>query len=351
MSQYWSKVARRLEPYIPGEQPKDKMYIKLNTNELPYPPSPRVLAAMKAAVNESLRLYPTPTCDELRTCIARYYGLNLEQVFVGNGSDEVLAFAFMAFFDPGEPIMFPDITYSFYPVYAELFNIDYQLVPLAADFSLPVEKFFTGNGGIIFPNPNAPTGQYIGLAAIEEILKRNTERIVLVDEAYIDFGGQSSVSLIDKYPNLLVVQTLSKSRALAGLRVGFALGQANLIEGLRRVKNSVNSYTLDRVALAGAQAAFEDEAYFQETRRKVIATREETVVRLVPLGFTVIPSQANFVFIRHRSVPARHIYQQLREKGILVRYFDKPRINEFLRVSIGSDAEMTAFINTLTEII
>jgi len=351
MSQYWSKVARRLEPYIPGEQPKDKKYIKLNTNELPYPPSPRVLAAMKEAVNESLRLYPTPTCDELRACIARYYGLNPEQVFVGNGSDEVLAFAFMAFFNPGEPIMFPDITYSFYPVYADLFNIDYQLVPLAEDFSLPVEKFFTDNGGIIFPNPNAPTGRYIGLAAIEEILKRNTERIVLVDEAYIDFGGQSAVGLIDKYPNLLVVQTLSKSRGLAGLRVGFALSQADLIEGLRRVKNSVNSYTLDRVALAGAQAAFEDEAYFEETRRKVIATREETVARLVPLGFTVIPSQANFIFIRHRSIPARHLYQQLREKGILVRYFDKPRINEFLRVSIGSDAEMTAFVRTLTEII
>lgn len=351
MSQYWSEIARGLDPYVPGEQPKDKVYIKLNTNELPYPPSPKALAAMQEAANENLRLYPDPACTELRTSIARYHGLKMEQVFVGNGSDEVLAFAFMAFFDPGKPILFPDISYSFYPVYANLFRIDYQLVPLANDFSLPVEDFFSNNGGIIFPNPNAPTGRYITPADIEKILRKNTERAVIVDEAYIDFGGESASGLIDKYPNLLVVQTLSKSRALAGLRVGYALGQAELIEALRRVKNCFNSYTLDRVAFAGAMASFADEAYFQETRRKVIATREETVAKLANMGFTVIPSQANFIFIRHQSAAASLIYQQLREKGILVRYFAKPRIDEYLRVSIGSDAEMAAFLKALQEII
>lgn len=351
MSQYWSEIARGLEPYVPGEQPKDKTYVKLNTNENPYPPSPKVLEAMKQAANENLRLYPAPACDELRTCIAGYHGLAKEQVFAGNGSDEVLAFIFLAFFNPGQPILFPDITYSFYPVYAKLFNIDYKLVPLEGDFSIPLEKFSQQNGGIIFPNPNAPTGRYMAVEAIEGILQRNTKHVVVVDEAYIDFGGESAVKLINKYPQLLVVHTLSKSRSLAGLRVGFAMGHEELIEGLDRVKNCINSYTLDRVALAGATATFADEAYFQDMRRKVIATREKTIACLQKIGFTVIPSQANFIFIKHQSASADDLYQQLRAKGILVRYFNKPRINEFLRVSIGSDEEMACFLRVLTEII
>lgn len=351
MRKFWSKLAQSLEPYVPGEQPKDKSYIKLNTNENPYPPSPKVLEAIKRAANEQLRLYPSPTCDDLRECIAQYHGLKKEQIFVGNGSDELLAFAFWAFFNPGKPILFPDITYSFYPVYAKLCHIDYKLIPLEEDFSIPVGSFFSDNGGIIFPNPNAPTGKQIEIAGIEAILRKNSEQVVVVDEAYIDFGGESAVQLVDRYPNLLVVQTLSKSRSLAGLRVGFALGNQNLIEGLDRIKNSINSYTLDRIALAGALEAFKDEEYFCATRLKVINTREKTVKNLEKIGFTVIPSQANFIFISHPSVSAPDIYQQLKENGILVRYFNKARIDNFLRVSIGSEADMQCFLETLTEIV
>lgn len=352
MSKYWSTVTQALEPYVPGEQPKDKTYIKLNTNENPYPPSPQVLAAMKQAADENLRLYPTPTCDELRACIAAYNGLTKEQVFVGNGSDEVLAFSFLSFFNPGQPILFPDITYSFYPVYAALFHIDYHLVRLTEDFSIPAEEFSAQqNGGIIFPNPNAPTGKCLPLTAIAEILRSNPEQVVIVDEAYIDFGGESAVALIDQYPNLLVIQTLSKSRSLAGLRVGFALGHPDLIAGLDRVKNSINSYTLDRTALAGAIATFADEAYFQAARLKIIATRDRITAQLQATGFLVIPSQANFIFISHPTIPAQQLYQQLRERGILVRYFNKPRIDNFLRVSIGSDEEMEAFRQAIIEIL
>lgn len=351
MSKYWSNVVRQLEPYIPGEQPKDKTYIKLNTNENPYPPSPKVIQVMQETVNESLRLYPNPACDELRVGISQYYGLTKEQVFVGNGSDELLAFSFLAFFNPGSPILFPDITYSFYPVYAALFNIEYQLVPLNEDFSISVNGFAEKNGGIIFPNPNAPTGKGIALTAIEEILKHNADQVVIVDEAYIDFGGESAVALINQNPNLLIIQTLSKSRSLAGLRVGFAMGHKDLIEALDRVKNSINSYTLDRVALAGALESFNDEAYFQDVRQRVIATREKTVARMKEMGFIVIPSIANFIFISHPLLPAITIYQQLRQKDILVRYFNKPRIDNFLRVSIGSDEEMECFLQAVAEVI
>jgi histidinol-phosphate aminotransferase len=351
MSKYWSQIVRSIEPYVPGEQPKDKTYVKLNTNENPYPPSPKVLAAIREAANENLRLYPTPTCDELRQGIAQYYNLAKEQVFVGNGSDEVLAFSFQAFFNPRIPILFPDITYSFYPVYSALFHIDYKVVPLAEDFSIPIEQFFEKNGGVIFPNPNAPTGKYIALEAVEAILRQNTDQVVIVDEAYIDFGGESAVKLIDRYPNLLVVQTLSKSRSLAGLRVGLALGQKELIAGLERIKNSINSYTLDQIALAGALASFEDEKYFQETKQKIITTREKITVSLTASGFTVIPSQANFIFISHPQTGADEIYQQLRKNGILVRYFNKLRIDNFLRVSIGSDEEMATFLQAINEIV
>lgn len=351
MSKYWSKVARTLEPYVPGEQPKDKQYIKLNTNENPYPPSPKAVLAMKAAAGDDLRLYPTPTCDELRECIAAYHGLTRDQVFVGNGSDEVLAFCFLAYFNPGEPILFPDITYSFYPVYASLFHIDYRTVPLNDDFSIPAEKFLQQNGGIIFPNPNAPTGRYLELEAVEKIIRENSERVVIVDEAYIDFGGESAVRLINQYANLLVVQTFSKSRSLAGLRVGFAFGQKELIEALDRVKNSINSYTLDRVALTGARESFQDEAYFQTTRQKIIATRDRVVGGLRAAGFIVVPSAANFIFISHPVMAAEAIFQQLREQGVLVRYFKKPRIDNYLRVSIGSDEEMDQFVAALQKII
>lgn len=351
MSKYWSRLASTLEPYIPGEQPKDKTYIKLNTNENPYPPSPQAIAAMQQAADADLRLYPTPTCDELRASIAETHALTADEVFVGNGSDEVLAFSFLAFFNPGAPILFPDITYSFYPVYASLFQIDYQQLPLQDDFSLTPEDYFVPNGGVIFPNPNAPTGRYLPLAAVEAIIRHNENQVVIVDEAYIDFGGESAAKLVRQYPNLLVIQTYSKSRSLAGLRVGFALGQPHLIEGLDRVKNSINSYTLDRIALAGALASWQDTAYFQDTCQRVMATRDKTVQAVQAMGFTVVPSLANFIFIKHAALPAAQLFSQLKERGILVRYFKKPRIDNYLRVSIGSEAEMETFVKVVRELV
>lgn len=351
MSKYWSNLAKSLEPYVPGEQPKDKKYIKLNTNENPYPPSPKVIGAIKNNVDETLKLYPDPNGDELKKTLANYYGLKKEQVFVGNGSDEVLAFSFMAFFDPNESIVFPDITYSFYPVYANIFKINYNVVPLNEDFTIPVEKLFNADGGVIIPNPNAPTGNYVELKHIEEILNRNKDKVVIIDEAYVDFGGESAVALIDKYPNLLVIQTLSKSRSLAGLRVGFAFGHEDLINGLESVKNSVNSYTLDKLALVGAVEAIKDDEYFNETRNKIINTRERVTEELEKLGFNIIPSKSNFIFISHKSIKAEDIFIKLREESILVRYFRQPRIDNYLRVTIGNDEEMDAFIKALNKII
>ena len=351
MSKYWSKMAAKAEPYIPGEQPKERTYIKLNTNENPYGPSPQVIEAISAVTDERMRLYPDPTCEALTDTIAQYYGRNKDEVFVGNGSDEVLAFVFMAFFNPDCPVAFPDITYSFYPVYANLFNIDYKLVPLEADFSLSLDRFPQENGGVIIPNPNAPTGKVVSLEFIEMLLKRNPEKVVVIDEAYIDFGGISSACLIDKYPNLLVVYTLSKSRGLAGLRVGYALGQPHLIEGLNRVKNSFNSYTLDRLAIAGGVAAFKDDAYFKETRDKIMATRTRVTESLRALNFTVYESVANFIFISSPDIPAKALFEKLREMGILVRYFNKPRIDNCLRVTIGTDVEMDALISAIKTIL
>jgi histidinol-phosphate aminotransferase len=347
MSRYWSDIVSKLEPYVPGEQPKDKKYIKLNTNENPYPPSPKVLEAIKNACNSDIRLYPDPECDILRKTIAEYFNLEKEQVFVGNGSDELLAFSFMAFFNPGKPIFFPDITYSFYPVYSQIFNIDYKLVELDEEFSVPVDKFLEKNGGIILPNPNAPTGKFLPIESIKIILSGNPDSVVIIDEAYIDFGGESASRLINEFPNLLVIQTLSKSRSLAGLRLGFALGNKKLTEGLDRVKNSFNSYTIDRLALAGAEAAFKDEAYFQETRKKIIATRDKVSLYLKSIGFKVIDSKANFIFISPPSVKASTLFQKLRENGVLVRYFNKARIEDYLRVSIGSEEDMDVFIDVV----
>jgi histidinol-phosphate aminotransferase len=347
MNRFWSDITRQVQPYIPGEQPKDRRYIKLNTNENPYAPSLQVLAAIRQAADDSLRLYPDPACDEVREVIARQFSLTKEQVFMGNGSDEILAFSFMAFFNPGNPILFPDITYSFYKVYAAVYNIPYELLPLNDDFSLSIDGFSTPNGGIVIANPNAPTGRALPLTAIESIIQRNSGQVVIVDEAYVDFGAESAVPLIKKYPNLLVVHTFSKSRALAGLRVGFAMGDAGLIEGLCRIKESINSYTLDRLALKGAVAALQDTAYFELTRNKIIATRERISQALAVKGFSVIPSKTNFLFISHPQVPAAELFSRLREKGILVRYFKAPRIDNYLRVTIGTDAEMDAFLSVL----
>ncbi|HHW47378.1 MAG TPA: histidinol-phosphate transaminase [Clostridiaceae bacterium] len=351
MNIYWSDTAKRLEPYVPGEQPQDRKYIKLNTNENPYPPSPKVLEAIKNAADDRLRLYPDPDCNSLKEYIAQYFGLEKGQVFVGNGSDEILAFAFLTFFNPGNSILFPDITYSFYPVYCGLYGINYKTVPLDENFSIPVESFFQKNGGIIIANPNAPTGKYLDVSLIRQILERNTKSVVLIDEAYIDFGGESSVKLVNEYPNLLVVQTLSKSRSLAGLRVGFALGDRGLIEGLDRVKNSFNSYTLDRLAIVSAIEAIKDETYFRKTREKVIRTRERVSRELTGIGFEVVDSLANFIFIRHPKVYAYDIFQKLREQGILVRHFNKPGIDNFLRVSIGTDSEMDIFLRVIKNIV
>lgn len=297
-----------------------------------------------------MRLYPDPTCDSLRETIAAHYGLTKEHVFVGNGSDEILAFAFPAFFSPKRPILFPDITYSFYPVYAQLYRLPYETVPTDEQFRIDPKSYSVPNGGVILPNPNAPTARCLIINGIKEILEANRGQVVIVDEAYIDFGGESVVPLVAEYPNLLVVQTLSKSRSLAGLRVGMAFGHPDLIEGLNRIKNSFNSYTLDRLALAGAIAAIEDRAYFEETNRKVVATRDRTTAALRELGFEVIDSLANFVFVTHPVKEARELFAALKERGILVRYFNKPRIDRYLRVSIGTDEEMDAFLDALREL-
>ncbi len=351
MSIFWSEIAKQITPYVPGEQPRDKKYIKLNTNENPYPPSPEVIKAIRKAANEDLRLYPDPDCNELRCVIAEYFTLSKDQVFIGNGSDEILAFSFPAFFNPKKPILFPDITYSFYTVYAKLFHIDYHLIPLDHEFSIPVDQLTKKNFGIIFPNPNAPTGKYLPIEKIKHVLEKNKEVMVIIDEAYIDFGGKSAVSLLSQYPNLLIIQTLSKSRSLAGLRLGFALGHKDLIEGLNRVKNSFNSYTIDRLALACAKEAIKDTTYFNNIRNKIITTREQTANQLIDFGFKVIDSKANFLFITHPVHPAEKLFSQLKEWGILVRYFKTPRIDNYLRVTIGSDEQMDTFLTTVQKLL
>lgn len=351
MSKFWSSMVKRTEPYVPGEQVVQQDIVKLNTNENPYPPSPKVIEAIRGEMEPNLRLYPSPTADDLRTTIGQRYALTADEVFVGNGSDEVLAFSFMAFFEPGQPIRFPDVTYSFYPVYAKLFDIRYEEVALNEDFTLQVDKFFQSEGGVILPNPNAPTSLYANLEHIEEIVENNPDQVVIIDEAYIDFASKSAAELIQQYDNLLVIQTTSKSRSLAGLRVGYAMGNAALIDALIRIKDSFNSYTLDRLALVGAQAAFEDEEYFMETIAKITATRDKISVALQKLGFTVLPSQANFVFVRHETVLAEILYNGLKKEGVLVRYFNKPGIDNYLRVTIGTDGQMEQLIEKLTEIL
>ena len=357
-SPFWSPIVDELTPYVPGEQPKAHLQsplIKLNTNENPYPPSPAVSAAIKAEADQTLRLYPDPNSDALCSALARYFSLTSDQVFVGNGSDEVLAHIFPALLNKSQPILFPDITYSFYPVYSQLYRVEFQTVPLKADFSIDTDDFQWANGGIIFPNPNAPTGRLLPIesirACLEHQLHANPTSVVVVDEAYIDFGGVSAACLIDEYPNLLVVQTLSKSRSLAGLRVGFALGQAHLIEALNRVKNSFNSYPIDRLALVGAVAAIEDQVYFEQCCAQVISTRHWTENQLKSLGFEVIPSYANFLMTTHPQYSADQLASALRQANIIVRHFKLPRIQQYLRITIGTQEEMNRFIAVLREII
>ncbi|NWL79942.1 histidinol-phosphate transaminase [Pseudomonas taiwanensis] len=347
MSKFWSPFVKGLVPYVPGEQPKLAKLVKLNTNENPYGPSPKAVAAMQAEVGDNLRLYPDPNSDRLKQAVADYYGVQTNQVFVGNGSDEVLAHAFHGLFQHGKPLLFPDVSYSFYPVYCGLYGIPFEALPLDEQFQIRVEDYARPNGGIVFPNPNAPTGCLLALDAIERLLKANPDTVVLVDEAYIDFGGETAISLVDRYPNLLVTQTLSKSRSLAGLRVGLAVGHPDLIEALERIKNSFNSYPLDRMAIAGAAVAFEDKAYFEETCRKVIDSRELLVAELGKLGFEVLPSAANFVFARHPQKDAAGIAAGLREQGVIVRHFKQERIAQFLRITIGTPEQNQALLDAL----
>jgi histidinol-phosphate aminotransferase len=350
MSRFWTDKIASLDPYVPGEQPQDKKYIKLNTNESPYAPSSKALSAMAAEVSERLRLYPDPNGSALKNALAKSYQLEANQVFIGNGSDEVLALAFMGYFAGGKPLAFADVTYSFYKVYAGLYGIEPELISLNENFDIvPADYQNLEVSGVVVTNPNAPTGKALSLADIEFILKANPDVVVLVDEAYVDFGAQSASTLINQYPNLLVVQTLSKSRALAGIRVGYALGHPELIEGLERLKNSFNSYPVDRIALAGATAAVEDEAYLKEICDKTIATREQSVKDLEALGFNVLPSATNFVFVTHPEKDAEQIYLALKEQGILVRFFgsNKPRIGNYLRITIGTDEEMAALTAAL----
>ena len=346
----WSPSVRQLEPYIPGEQPKIQDLLKLNTNENPYPPSPRVVEAVQAQLAhqaERLRLYPDPESSALKAAIAKQQGVTVEQVFVGNGSDEVLAHIFKAFFEQSQPILYPDISYSFYPVYCQLYGIAGREIALRDDFSIDINDYRQPNGGIIITNPNAPTGRALPLSAIEQLLRDHPDRVVVIDEAYVDFGAQSAVALIDQFDNLVVCQTTSKSRSLAGMRVGYAMAQPQLIVALNTVKNSFNSYPIDALAQAAAVASFEDERYFRATCQQVINDRQQLVGELQALGFEVIPSAANFVFVTHPQHPAAQLAQQLREQGIIVRYFNRPRISNYLRITAGTAHQHERLIRAL----
>ena len=341
-----------LTPYMPGEQPKLANLVKLNTNENPYGPSPKVIAALQAEAADSLRLYPDPNSDRLKDAIAEFHGITSAQVFVGNGSDEVLAHAFQALLKHDQPLLFPDITYSFYPVYCALYDIRYQTIPLTEAFEIDVADYLRPNGGIIFPNPNAPTGRLLALPEIERLLQANQDSVVVIDEAYIDFGGESAVQLINRYPQLLVTHTLSKARSLAGLRVGYAVGHPDLVDALHRVKDSFNSYPLDRFAIAGAVAAMQDTAYFEETRQKVMATRAGLVSELEKMDFEALPSGANFIFVKHKTRDGAELTAQLRERSIIVRHFKSPaRVAAYMRITIGTEQQCTALVTALHDIL
>lgn len=352
MSKYWSDVVHRLTPYVPGEQPQLSNLVKLNTNENPYGPSPKVIEALKLEAADSLRLYPDPNSDRLKAAIAQNFELESNQVFVGNGSDEVLAHVFQALLKHEKPLLFPEITYSFYPVYCGLYGIQYETIALDKQFKIDIHDYARPNGGIIFPNPNAPTGIPLALVEIEQLLRQNTHSVVVVDEAYVDFGTESAVKLINTYPNLLVTHTLSKARSLAGLRVGYALGNKDLIEALMRVKDSFNSYPIDRFAEAGAVAAMQDSAYFEDTCAKVISTRDALVSDLQSLNFEVLPSGANFIFAKHKKMDGAALAAKLREHSIIVRHFKKPaRISPYVRITIGTDSQSISLIRALNAIL
>ena len=344
MSQFLNGALRRLTPYTPGEQPNRPGMIKLNTNENPYPPAPGVLKALEKLDTDRLRLYPDPAASELVNALAEYYRKDPSCFFVGVGSDDVIAMAFQTFFNSEKPILFPDISYSFYSVWADLFGIRYRRPALDEDFRIVKEDYFKENGGIIFPNPNAPTGIYMELDQIEEIIAKNPDSIVIVDEAYVDFAGPSALELVDRYENLLVVQTFSKSRSLAGMRIGFAVGQPQLIKYLNDVKYSFNSYTMNLPSLKLGAAAVKDEAYFRETVGKIVATRERVKKELAELGFTFPDSQSNFIFATHKSWPAKELFEELKKEDIYVRYFASPRIDNYLRITVGTDEEMDALL-------
>lgn len=347
MSQFWSPIVHDLEPYVPGEQPKLANLIKLNTNENPYGPSPRVLDALKRGINDELRLYPDPDSSKLKQTIADYYDIETTQVFVGNGSDEVLAHIFNALFQHDSPLLFPDITYSFYPVYCQLYQIKYKMIPLTDQFEIDVNDYEQKNGGIIFPNPNAPTSRLLALSEIEQLLQNNTESVVVIDEAYIDFGGETAIPLVEKYPNVLITQTLSKSRSLANLRIGFAMGHPDLIEALVRVKDSFNSYPMSNLAVDAGIEAFNDQAYFEQINKKIMVSRQQLVQALEALGFDVLPSSANFVFATHPQYDAEELSAGLRQQSVIVRHFKHTRINQFLRITIGTSAQNQQLMQAL----
>ncbi len=351
MSRFWSSLTHELKPYVPGEQPRMADMVKLNTNESPFGPSPRVLEAIRGEATDTLRLYPDPQAVALRAALATYHQVRPEQVFVGNGSDEVLAHVFAALLKHDAPLLFPDITYSFYPVYCRLFGIASEAVPLDSALQIRVADYRRPAGAIIIPNPNAPTGVALARAEIVTLLEDHPDAPVVIDEAYVDFGAETAVALVASHPNLLVVQTMSKSRALAGLRVGYAIGDADLIEALNRVKDSFNSYPLGRPAQAGAIASLEDEAYFQESRRRVIEGRERLNRGLVRLGFDVLPSSANFVFARHAAHEGAALAAALRQRAVIVRHFPSPRISDYLRISVGTEEQIDRLLSALSEIL
>ena len=346
----WEDNVKRVVPYVPGEQPKSKV-IKLNTNENPYPPSPKVREVLSNYDIDELRLYPDVNAGELGMALAKYYGLNSNQVFVGVGSDDVLAIAFMTFFNSDKEILFPDITYSFYDVWADLYKIPYRMVELNDEFRINIEDYLVPNGGIVIPNPNAPTGVEKDVRELEKIVAKNPDSVVIIDEAYVDFGATSMLPLINKYDNLLIVQTYSKSRSMAGARIGMAFGNEKLIKYMNDVKFSINSYTMNRLTVAAGTAALEDEEYFKETCDKVIVTRERTKVRLRELGFDMPDSKSNFVFATHESIPASDIFNAAKSAGIYLRWWNKDRISNRLRISIGTDEEMDALFAFLKEYI
>ena len=350
--EFWSATARSLSPYTPGEQPRIEGLVKLNTNECPLPPSPRALEAMRAAANDSLRLYPDPELLALRETLARHHGLRAENIFVGNGSDEVLAHTFVALLKHERPLLFPDVTYSFYPVWARLYGVDFQTVALDEQMRLRVDDYRrNAAGAIVFANPNAPTGVALSRDAIAQMLARHSDIPVVVDEAYVDFGGESAVPLIAAHPNLLVVRTFSKSRALAGLRVGYALGQPPLIDALTRIKNCFNSYPLGQIAQAGAIASVEDESYFRASIKTIVAERNAMTARLSELGLAILPSSANFIFARHKIANGADLARALRDRAVLVRHFNAPRIGNYLRITIGTAEQTDKLVAALRDIL